>query len=411
MALSVFINISLIIVFKYANFLADGVIEIFKICGVSISRVPWDITLPIGISFYTFHAISYVVDVYRKQIEPNRSFILFCNYVIFFPQLVAGPILRAGEMIWQLQQRPKFESRFISNGFLRIIAGLFLKVVLADNLAPFVDEAYAVNPAGLFLLDTLTLGFIFGFQIYFDFSGYSHIAIGVAQLMGIRFPENFDYPYLSLNPRMFWRRWHISLSSWIRDYIYLPLAGVKVVERNSTGGIGIDGTGQVGKNSVILALFTTWIIMGLWHGAAWTFAVWGLWHAILVQGHRWIQPYVSKVNSIFFNVIGWGLTLVLVMLGWIPFRAPTLEYTITVWKNLGKIRDFNRLGLREVIYLVAALTLVLTVLAPFGWRFIGNSLKRYPVVSESFIIVGLILALTLIVVYLRPVNQFIYFQF
>ncbi len=167
-------------------------------------------------------------------------------------------------------------------------------------------------------IDTLTLGFLFGFQIYFDFAGYSSIAIGVALLMGIRFPENFAFPYLSDSPRTFWRRWHISLSSWIRDYVYLPLAGVKVADRMSTGGIGIDGTGQIGRNNALFALFATWAIMGLWHGAAWTFVLWGVWHAALVQGHRFISPRLARWRGPLLTVIGWAVTLALVMIGWVP---------------------------------------------------------------------------------------------
>lgn len=223
--LSVAINLCVLGFFKYFYFLADSFAGLGGLLGVEMARPTWNIILPIGVSFYTFHAMSYIIDVYRGHIKPVRSYILFCDYVIFFPQLVAGPILRAGEMLWQLDTRPAFKSADIAQGLSRIAAGLFLKVVLADNIAVFVDQAYATDPTKLFPIDTLTLGFLFGFQIYFDFAGYSAIAIGVALLMGIRFPENFAFPYLSDSPRTFWRRWHISLSSWIRDYVYLPLAG------------------------------------------------------------------------------------------------------------------------------------------------------------------------------------------
>ncbi|MBC7520890.1 MAG: MBOAT family protein [Sandarakinorhabdus sp.] len=411
LAASVTINLSVLVFFKYFYFLADSFAGLGHLLGVEVSRPTWNIILPIGVSFYTFHAMSYIIDVYRGHIKPVRSYLLFCNYVIFFPQLVAGPILRAGEMVWQLDKRPDFDWAVIADGFARIAAGLFLKVVLADNIAAYVNEAYAADPARLFPIDTLTLGFLFGFQIYFDFAGYSHIAIGVALLMGIRFPENFHYPYLSQSPRVFWRRWHISLSSWIRHYVYLPLAGVKVADRMSTGGIGIDGTGQIGRNSALLALFATWAIMGLWHGAAWTFVVWGLWHAALVQGHRWLSPLAASIKGRALSVIGWAVTLALVMIGWVPFRAPSLDYTFKVWSNLFNLAHPLGRGLRESTYVVAAFGLLLVVVAPFAERLARTVRTRYPVLATPAALAIWSLMLMLIIVYLRPISQFIYFQF
>lgn len=411
LSLSVAINLGVLGFFKYFYFLADSFAGLGSLIGVEVPRPTWNIILPIGVSFYTFHAMSYIIDVYRGHIKPVRSYILFCNYVIFFPQLVAGPILRAGEMLWQLDTRPAFKSADIAEGLSRIAAGLFLKVVLADNIATFVDQAYATDPTKLFAIDTLTLGFLFGFQIYFDFAGYSSIAIGVALLMGIRFPENFAFPYLSDSPRTFWRRWHISLSSWIRDYVYLPLAGVKVADRMSTGGIGIDGTGQIGRNNALFALFATWAIMGLWHGAAWTFVLWGVWHAALVQGHRFISPRLARWRGPVLTVIGWAVTLALVMIGWIPFRAPSLDYTFTVWSHLFDVTHLTSRALRESTYVVAAFALLLTVAAPFAGRAAGALRSRYPAVTAPLALMGWSVLLTLVIIYLRPISQFIYFQF
>ncbi len=411
LTLSIAMNLGVLIFFKYFYFLADSFAGFGSLLGIDVPRPTWRIILPIGISFYTFHAMSYIIDVYRGFIKPVRSWLLFCNYVIFFPQLVAGPILRAGEMLWQLDERPRFAMDDIAAGLNRIAAGLFLKVVLADNIAPFVNEAYATDPTKLFAPDTLTIGFLFGFQIYFDFAGYSHIAIGVARLMGIRFPENFHFPYLSDSPRTFWRRWHISLSSWIRDYVYLPLAGVKVADRMSTGGIGIDGTGQIGRNSAFFALFATWAIMGLWHGAAWTFVLWGLWHAAMVQGHRWLSPIVARFDGLALTVMGWAVTLGLVMLGWIPFRAPSLDYTFTVWSHLIDPARLTHLGLRESSYIVAALALALTIAAPSAGRLATDLRQRFPMLSSPAMVASWSLMLMLIIIYLRPISQFIYFQF
>ena len=406
---SVVINLSLLAFFKYFYFAADSFAGLGAVLGVEVPKTTWNIILPIGISFYTFHAMSYIIDVYRGFIKPVKNYILFCDYVIFFPQLVAGPILRAGEMMWQLDTRPRFEWSDISYGVQRIAAGLFLKVVLADNLAPYVNEGFASDPAKLFAPDILTLGFLFGFQIYFDFAGYSHIALGVARLMGIRFPENFAFPYSSVSPRVFWRRWHISLSSWIRDYVYLPMAGVKVADRMSTGGIGIDGTGQAGRNSAMFALFATWAIMGLWHGANWTFVIWGLWHAALVAGHRLIAPRLAAFQGVALATLGWAVTLALVMIGWIPFRAPTVDLTLALWSRL-LVPDLG-LGLRENLYLVAALVLAGTVAAPLVGRWLTVRWTRAPATALAVLVPGWTLLLMLVVIYLRPISQFIYFQF
>jgi alginate O-acetyltransferase complex protein AlgI len=408
---SLAINIGLIAFFKYAYFAAENVRGLASLLGVEIAPLALNIVLPIGISFYTFHAMSYVIDVYRGHTRPVRDYLLFCNYVLFFPQLVAGPILRAGEMIWQLEKRPAFDWNQISYGLMRIVAGLFLKVFLADNIAFFVDESYAVDAAALSAWDTLTIAFLFGFQIYFDFSGYSHIAIGVASLMGIRFPENFNFPYLAVNPRQFWRRWHISLSSWIRDYVYLPLAGVKVEDRMSTGGIGIDGTGQAGRRSFAFALFFTWAVMGLWHGAAWTYVVWGLWHAALVWGHRLIGAYLPAGENMILRFVGWGTTLVLVMLAWIPFRANSMDYTLTAWGQLLHPDRYRFLALRETTYLIAAAAFVVVVAAPFVAMTLSKLKLHRPMLHDVVMFPGLVLVMIVCIVYLRPINQFIYFQF
>ncbi len=184
----------------------------------------YNIILPLGISFFTFHSICYSVDVYRGTIKPESNFIVYAIYVAFFPQLVAGPILRAGQVIYQLKTKRVFDLTKLSIGLRRVLYGLFLKVVIADNIAPLVDDGFAQNINFLSAIDVWTLAFLFGFQIYFDFSAYSHIALGSAKMMGIEFPENFNYPYLATSPKEFWKRWHISLSNWFRDYVFLPLA-------------------------------------------------------------------------------------------------------------------------------------------------------------------------------------------
>ena len=207
----------------------------------------------------------------------------------FFPQLIAGPILRAKEVLNQFKRENKFNFDYIIIGSRRVLYGLFLKVVIADNIAPLVDSGFKIPIETLSAIDVWTLAFLFGFQIYFDFSAYSHIAIGSARMIGITFPENFNFPYLSISPKEFWKRWHISLSSWVRDYLYLPLTGQKFREV-SVGGLS-DAT--IYKKDY-KPLFITWGLMGLWHGANWTFVIWGIYHAILIFIYRTTKIFGNK---------------------------------------------------------------------------------------------------------------------
>ena len=374
----------------------------------------WTILLPIGISFYTFQSVSYTIDVYRGTLKPVRDFMLFANYVTFFPQLVAGPILRAGEVIWQLDKRPAFDWDDIHTGALRILGGLALKVLLADTIAASVNQGFALEPAGLSAIDVTTLAFLFGFQIYFDFAAYSHIALGSARMMGIRFPENFNFPYSARSPRDFWRRWHISLSSWIRDYLYLPLLGTRP-ETHSTGGIAQTGAQtrvQIGRRRAALALVATWAIMGLWHGAAWTFVLWGLWHAGLVLIHRGLS-YGTKGRALPAVLLwaGSAVSMFFLMLGWIPFRAAGLEATFAI---LGAFTDPGRwlyLGMRENVYLITFIVFVLVMLGPLFWRLAGWLGERQAWPARLAVWAASTMALAAVLVYLRPLEQFIYFQF
>ena len=226
---SLITNLGLLFYFKYLIFFAESSVGFANLLGAELDPFALKIILPLGISFYTFQTISYTVDVYRGFIKPERNFILFACYVTFFPQLVAGPILRASEVMPQFANRPIFTLNYIFTGIRLILIGLFLKTVLADNLSILVDSGFSMEVENISALDVWTLAFLFGFQIYFDFSGYSFIALGSARMMGIIFPNNFDFPYVSSSPKEFWQRWHISLSSWIRDYLYLPLNKAKVI--------------------------------------------------------------------------------------------------------------------------------------------------------------------------------------
>ncbi len=428
--LSLAVNFGLLGFFKYTYFFVDSVNALALVSGLAPSggpndglSVPFDIILPLGISFYTFQSVSYTIDVYRGFRKPERGFLLFGTYVIFFPQLVAGPILRAGEVIWQLDKRPRFDRTDIGLGLHRILQGLFLKCVLADNLARLVDQGFATPVAGLSAPDIWTLGFTFGFQIYFDFAGYSHIAIGAARLMGIRFPENFNFPYLASSPREFWRRWHISLSSWIRDYLYLPLCGATVRDESVGGLQMVEQTPRpISAARRVFALWATWALMGLWHGANWRFVLWGLWHAALVSAQRLLGGLIPwKVPA----PVGWGITLPLVMLGWIPFRAETLGDSLAMLARvfdpsayINPLTGFAQgslpsiwLTLHRDTYYVSAAMLVAVSGAWAAQRWVIPTMSRSPWTLAAAETGAYTVMAGLVFVFLQPISQFIYFQF
>jgi len=411
LAASLTINLGLLVYFKYLYFIVGNAWAVLSWLGVEQAPPVLDIVLPLGISFYTFQTISYTIDVYRRHLKPERDFVLYACFVTYFPQLVAGPILRAGEVLYQLDTRPAFRLDTFTSGLRRILIGLFLKVVLADNIAPHVDAGFAQSLATLSALDVWTLAFLFGFQIYFDFSAYSHIAIGSARLMGIHLPENFNFPYMASSPREFWRRWHISLSSWIRDYLYLPLLGAKVHDR-STGGLAVAASAeQSSTRSPAVALFASWSIMGLWHGANWTFLLWGLYHACMITAYRAIREPVSRL-PVTFQRAGLAITFPLMMLAWVPFRAPSVSDALTMFGKVLNPLEYASLGMRENSYLLA---FVLTVgVLGAGWmheRLAKIAYRGRPYFAAAFDASLAIAATPLVFVFLRPINQFIYFQF
>jgi D-alanyl-lipoteichoic acid acyltransferase DltB (MBOAT superfamily) len=415
LVLSLGSNLAVLFYFKYLLFFAGAGVGLLGLLGFDVPPPRFSIILPLGISFYTFETMSYVIDVYRRFIRPERDFVVYGCFVTFFPQLVAGPILRAVEKIPKLSDRPPFQLSDLAIGLQRVLAGLFLKVVLADNLAPLVDAGFEQPIGTLGALDVWTLAFLFGFQIYFDFSGYSHVALGCARMMGIQFPENFDFPYLASSPREFWRRWHISLSSWIRDYLYLPLAREPVQDR-STGGMATAATTGSGRSSERrrdLALFGSWAIMGLWHGANWTFLFWGIYHALMVFAYRKLTPRLRILGRISQegSLAGMLLTLPLMMLGWIPFRARSLGETFAMLAKVLDPRQYLSLGLSENTYLVTTLVLALVVAAHAVREHLLPALERRPLMSYVTYTLGYAVAIALVFVFLRPIQQFIYFQF
>jgi alginate O-acetyltransferase complex protein AlgI len=306
LAVAVSVNLAVLAVFKYANFFADNVNALLAGLGAAPFAVP-QVLLPIGISFYTFHAISYVVDVYRGHATAQKSPIHAALYMLLFPQLIAGPIIRYREIADQLARRVVNLDDFAA-GVRRFIVGLGKKVLIANNVATAADGIFALGPTEL-TPGLAWAGIIcYTLQIYFDFSGYSDMAIGLGRMFGFRFPENFRWPYVADTVQEFWRRWHISLSSWFRDYLYVPLGGNRVSPPRMYGNL-------------VLVFF----LCGLWHGASWSFIVWGLYHgSFLVAERLGLAALVRRLPM----PVRHAYLLVVVMIGWVFFRADTLTQAV-----------------------------------------------------------------------------------
>jgi D-alanyl-lipoteichoic acid acyltransferase DltB (MBOAT superfamily) len=407
LSLSLFVNFGLLIAFKYTYFIWDNVRLIGGDGVPELADLGVRIILPLGISFYTFQTVSYSIDVYRRVIQPTRDFVTFLTYVTFWPQLIAGPVLRASEVVPQLKAHRRFDVNMLCGGLVLVVTGLFKKVVIADNISGMVDEAFAMNVASLTAPDVWVANFLFGFQIYFDFAGYSDIAIGSAMMLGMYFPKNFNWPYMARSPRDFWSRWHISLSSWIRDYLYLPLTGERF-KTHSVGGISEAATkGGSRRNG---ALLLTWFIMGLWHGAAWTFALWGMYHAALILLYRTFKPL--RVLPDRRPMLSWLIMLPLAMAGWIAFRATSMPQALSMFARIFDPTAYTLSGRAVDMYAyfwAGAITLGMTI--AFG---VQRSLERSPAPRALALpAMGLMLATMVccVLICMRTVQQFIYFQF
>jgi alginate O-acetyltransferase complex protein AlgI len=307
-------NIGLLAFFKYANFGIDNLSAVLGWCGVAPLKVP-NVRLPIGISFFTFHALSYVIDIYRRKWTSARSPADVALYIFFFPQLIAGPILRWNAIAPQIASRSQTSEKF-AEGIRRFIQGLAKKVLIANVVAQPADDIFKINARGQDLSAPLAwLGAIcYMLQIYFDFSGYSDMAVGLGKMFGFEFIENFNYPYVSQSIREFWRRWHISLSSWFRDYLYIPLGG--------------NRCSRARNHLNLLAVF---FLCGLWHGASWTFVVWGLYHgAFIVLEHSDSGKSLSRVPRLLRHLYA----LAVVLAGWVIFRAATLSDALAFLSNM-----------------------------------------------------------------------------
>ncbi len=318
LALGITAALSVLGVFKYFNFFADSFTDFAGMMGLPVGEVMLKIVLPVGISFYTFQAISYLVDTYRAHIKADRSFMDIAFYIAFFPQLVAGPIVRASDFIPQMETARKWADVNVRAALILFLIGFIKKACISDNIAPYVDMVFD-NPESFTALTMIGGVFLYGVQIYCDFSGYSDMAIALAALLGYKFPQNFDSPYLSKNIQEFWRRWHISLSSWLRDYLYIPLGG------NRRGNMRRD-----------INLMTTMLLGGLWHGASFNFVIWGGLQGIaLIVERIWSKNVAARFKPLgaIGAVAGAALTFYWVNLAWIFFRAPTLEQSLEMSKT------------------------------------------------------------------------------
>ena len=324
------INLAILGLFKYYDFFAA---ELATLLGCSGDSVMLHLILPVGISFYTFQALSYSIDIYRGKMEPTRDVVAFFAYVSFFPQLVAGPIERATNLLPQFQQQRHFDYSMAVDGVRQMLWGFFKKVVVADNCAVYVDDIWN-NIAGESSVNLAMAAALFSIQIYCDFSGYSDIAIGTAKLFSIRLMRNFNVPYFSRDIAEFWRRWHISLTTWFRDYVYIPLGG-----------------SRVGKWKIVRNTFVIFLVSGLWHGANWTFILWGAFHALLflplillgknrkftdnVADSRWL-PSIKEFGQML-------LTFILAALGWILFRSQSIGEAVDFFSGMfgGGLADIS----------------------------------------------------------------------
>ena len=401
--ISILVNLGFLGFFKYYNFFLDNFVTAFSFFGNPINTQGLNIILPVGISFYTFQTLSYTIDVYKRKLKPTRDFIAFTAFVSFFPQLVAGPIERATNLLPQFYKKRKFEYSKAVDGLRQILWGLFKKIVIADNSAQIANEIF--NNSADYSGSTLVLGAIFfTFQIYGDFSGYSDIAIGSSRLFGFNLKQNFAFPYFSRDIAEFWRRWHISLSTWFRDYLYIPLGGSR------------GGTGMKVRNTFII-----FIVSGFWHGANWTFIIWGALNALyflpllLLNKNRTNTDTVAQEKYLpsfkeFYQI---GITFILTVLAWVFFRAENIGHAFSYLskifsKTIFSIPNFSGMRMAKNTLILIIFFIVVEWLGrseQYAIESCGMKWKKIYRWSFYFVIIALIF------VFNGKEQQFIYFQF
>lgn len=399
---SLLINLGLLGYFKYTNFFIDSFINSFRFFGGEMDSFTLQIILPVGISFYTFQTLSYTIDIYRDRIKPTKDWLSFFTFVAFFPQLVAGPIERASHLLPQFFKTYNFDYKAFKSGLLLMAFGLFKKMVIADRLAIVVNEVYG-NPTGHSGQDLIIATVFFAFQIYCDFSGYSDIAIGISRMLGFNLMKNFDTPYFSTSITAFWRRWHISLSTWFRDYVYIPLGG----SRN-------------GDYRTYFNLFIVFVVSGLWHGAAINFVIWGAIHGVIIVVEKALSNTALKVNrkplipSVFFKFFTFGI----VCFAWIFFRANTFADSVYIVTNLFNFNfvdwSIYSLGLPSHEFDFAIIVIVLLLIFDAFHRKYNalRIINKSNFVVQSLVYTLIVYSIVIFGIYGNDsVSEFIYFQF
>jgi alginate O-acetyltransferase complex protein AlgI len=397
LTLAISLNVGVLVIYKYLDFLIVNInqgLSLFSIGGIPLT----EILLPIGISFITFQKISYLVDVYRGTTKVQEKFVNYGLYIMFFPQLIAGPIVRYNEIEKQINERQAAEN--IDNklsGFFRFVIGLGKKVLIADSVGVVADQVFAL-PTNEVTAATAWVGILFyAFQIYFDFAGYSDMAIGMARMMGFSFPENFRFPYISQNITEFWRRWHITLGTWMRDYLYIPLGG-----------------NRVPLARVYVNLTVVFLISGIWHGASWNFVIWGAFHGIFLVADRIflvrLLNKLGKIPSIVF-------TFLVVLIGWVFFRAETLGLAMDY---LGNMFTFQGSELDILIskrtWLFFGIAILGSFMGGISWveKYVEQLFTRIPnlsVIAIRAVLGSLLGLLCLVEIFTSDFNPFIYFRF
>ena len=393
------INLGFLGVFKYYNFFADTFVELLSGFGLQASFTTIKIILPVGISFYTFHGLSYIIDVYKTKIKPEKNVITYALFVSYFPLLVAGPIERATHLLPQLKVKRTFDYQKSIDGVYQIVWGLFKKIVIADSCSEYANQIFD-NYQNMNSISLVLGAFYFAFQIYGDFSGYSDIALGVSKLFGINLIRNFNYPYFSRDIAEFWRRWHISLSSWFKDYLYIPLGGSK-------GGL----------SSKIRNTFIIFIVSGFWHGASWNFLFWGFLNALyflplLIFNKNRSNLQIVALGKIFPSIkefVSMSFTFLLTMIAWIFFRAKTITIAFQYLKKI-IIFDFDfklqYLSIERYSYELMSLILVFILIE---WN---SREKEHPFFGKNILLKLSICIFAIITLgVFSDIKQFIYFQF
>jgi alginate O-acetyltransferase complex protein AlgI len=385
---SLTVNLGLLGYFKYAGFFLGSLDGIGHALGLPVDLPTLHILLPIGISFYTFNSMSYTIDVFRRRVTPTKHLLEYTTFVALFPHLIAGPIVRFTDLQDQLRRpRPALTSHAASVGFFFLSCGLVKKLLIADQLSPHVDRLFA-HPEHLGLVSSWAAAFGYSLQLYFDFSGYSDMAVGLAWLIGFRFPQNFNSPFKAVNVSDFWRRWHMSLSAWFRDYLFIPLGG-----------------SRRGARRTVVNLVITMFLAGLWHGAAWTFVVWGLVHGAMLGTHGVLRRVGLTPRSV---VVNRALTFLFVVAAFVIFRSPNLHVAGSMLGRMVGLGGLDRLNdLQQLLpghFVVTLLALLVFVqAAPNTWQVRARPRIAYGLLTGA--------AAAIAIMTIAQPHPFIYFQF